>query len=88
MGRIRDDARLQERESRIMQYVEMFHDAHGLPPTQRDIADHLGLKSTSQVSLALERMERMGKITRMQGIGRSVRVVGPRNGRKRGKDAE
>jgi repressor LexA len=50
--------------------------ARGVPPTLRELADHLGYSSTSTVRYRLMKLEEKGKLVRQSGKPRSVVVVG------------
>ncbi|WP_329460862.1 winged helix-turn-helix transcriptional regulator [Streptomyces sp. NBC_01431] len=46
----------------------------GVPPTIQELADAVGLASTSSIAYHLERLERQGIIIRMNGAGRVYRI--------------
>ena len=61
---------------KILTYITAHRDEHGYAPTVREIAEAVGLRSTSTVQAHIDRMERDGVIFRTRGISRTVRVVG------------
>ena len=65
------------RTAQILQFVREFSCAHGFGPTIREIAEGVGLRSTSTVADYLDRMARDGLITSLPGTPRSIRVVEP-----------
>ena len=58
-----------------LQFVREFSCVHGFGPTIREIAEGVGLRSTSTVVGYLDRMTRDGLITSIPSIPRSIRVV-------------
>lgn len=52
----------------------------GLPPTIREICDHVGIKSTNGASAYLDGLERLGLITRGSRRAREIRLTA--DGRK------
>lgn len=58
----------------LMEY-KRNHD--GIPPTVREIADKLGMGSTS-IQYQLDNMERDGLIRRKVGRSRSIQIIGGR----------
>ena len=63
------------RTLQILQFVREFSCVHGFGPTIREIAEGVGLRSTSTVVGHLDRMTRDGLITSIPSTPRSIRVV-------------
>lgn len=64
-------------EEQVYQFIVQFKMANdGLSPTLREIADGVGISSTSVVSYLLIRMERRGVITVWDAASRGIMVVG------------
>lgn len=63
------------RTAQILQFVREFSCTHGFGPTIREIAEGVGLRSTSTVADYLDRMTRDGLITSLPSTPRSIRVV-------------
>jgi repressor LexA len=60
----RDPAELTERQRAILAMIHAHVDAHGYPPSVREIGDEVGLKSTSSVHAQLETLEVKGYLRR------------------------
>lgn len=61
---------------RILQFVQDYDSKNGYPPTIREIAVGVGLKSSSTVKGHLDRLERDGQIRRKEGTVRAIEVIG------------
>lgn len=57
---------------RVLNFVKQYQADHGLSPAYKDIAEGVGLASSSTVAHHLEQLEAMGKITRARINGRVV----------------
>ncbi|TCX51957.1 MULTISPECIES: hypothetical protein [unclassified Dehalobacter] len=64
----------QNREQDILNFIKDFHAKNQWAPSIREIADGVGLYSSSTVQGYLERMAKKGKIV-YNGV-RQIRVVG------------
>jgi len=62
-------------QARVVEAIRSLTLTRGYPPSQRDIADHLRLRSVSTVSSHVQRLHQMGVITMDAGVARSIRVV-------------
>ena len=62
------------RES-ILDFIARFTTEHGYPPTVREIARGVGLRSVSGVMRSLDILEANGLIQRDAATARSIRVV-------------
>lgn len=73
------DHRLTPRRQNILYCIHESVERRGYPPSMREIADAVGLKSTSAVSYQLKILEQMGHLTRDAGMPRTVVEKCPRD---------
>ena len=74
------DSRLEqltEKQREIYDYIKWFLRERSYPPSVREIAAAVGLKSPSTVHFHLKAMEEQGFLTRRQGRTRSIALVDP-----------
>ena len=71
-------ATLTTRQQEIWQYLAEYVDAHGYPPTVREIGDAVGLASPSTVHAHLANLERAGLLKRDPTKPRAIELVGRR----------
>lgn len=64
-----------ERRQRILQFIQQYVEAHGRPPTIREIQLGLGISSTSIVDHHMRALERAGLVRRERGISRGISVA-------------
>jgi len=69
---------LTTRQQEIWQFLAEYVDAHGYPPTVREIGDAVGLASPSTVHAHLANLERAGLIKRDPTKPRAIELVGRR----------
>jgi repressor LexA len=69
---------LTARQQEIWQYLADYVDAHGYPPTVREIGDAVGLASPSTVHAHLANLERAGLLRRDPTKPRAIELVGRR----------
>ncbi len=67
---------LSEREQRILEYMREYVAKWGYPPTVRDVAGALGIKSTSTVNKSIAALEKAGAIKKQAGKRRALDIVG------------
>ena len=67
---------LSEREQRILEYMREYVAKWGYPPTVRDVAGALGIKSTSTVHKSIAALEKAGAIKKQAGKRRALDIVG------------
>lgn len=60
----------------IYQFIVSFIDEHGFAPTIREIVEGIHVKSTSVVKYHLDKLEHQNRITRKEGVARSIIPVG------------
>jgi len=58
----------------IMKFLEEFIEKNGFAPSIREIARHLGFRSTKSVKVHLDGLADMGLIGREEGIARGIRL--------------
>ncbi len=66
---------LTAKQARIYEYILAFTEQNGYPPSVREIADAVGLKSPSTVHFHLKSLEEAGVITRGAGKTRAITAV-------------
>jgi len=69
---------LTSRQQEIWQFLAEYVDAHGYPPTVREIGDAVGLASPSTVHAHLANLERAGLLRRDPTKPRAIELVGRR----------
>lgn len=67
---------LTARQTEALQWIASFMRSNGCPPTYREIAAGLGLRSPNSVTWMLRRLERKGVLVLKHGIGRGIRLTG------------
>jgi len=65
------------RQSAIVDFLREFTAENGFPPSVRDIAAGLEIRSISTVHDELRRLERLGVITRSGRRSRAITVLAP-----------
>lgn len=66
--------RLSVKQKTILDFIKLNIMQKGFPPSIREIAEEVGLKSTSTVAGHLTRLERKGYITRVPGSPRAISI--------------
>jgi repressor LexA len=66
---------LTPRQQNILDFVHEFQQAHGYPPSIREIGEFFGIRSTNGVSDHLRALERKGFLSRNGHLSRSLQVV-------------
>ena len=74
---------LTPRQREILEFVNRHVDAHGYPPTVREIGQAVGLTSPSTVHAHLARLENAGLIRRDRTKPRALEVIEGGKGRER-----
>jgi repressor LexA len=67
---------LTARQQEIWNYLVEYVDAHGYPPTVREIGEHVGLASPSTVHAHLANLERAGLLHRDPTKPRALELIG------------
>jgi len=78
---------LTTRQQEIWQFLAEYVDAHGYPPTVREIGDAVGLASPSTVHAHLANLERAGLLRRDPTKPRAIELVGRRRDETPGRAA-
>ena len=68
-------AKLSKRQAEALDFIEYSIRKNGYPPTIREIASHMGIKSTNGVTDHLKALERKGLITRDMSKSRAIMPV-------------
>ena len=71
---------LSPQQAEILEAIRSYTDAWGFAPSIRDICRSTGRSSTNAVYEILRRLERDGFITRAPGIGRTIQIIGGKDG--------
>ena len=74
--------KLTPKQQQIYDYILAFSDEHGYPPSVREIAEAVNLKSPATVHFHLKGLREAGYITQAEGKTRAITVVGGDSGRK------
>ena len=64
------------KKDQVLAYIKTFMTIHQYPPTVREIAEGVGLKSPASTKYYLELLEDEGYITTKQGASRTIHVKG------------
>jgi repressor LexA len=70
------DPQLTERQQQIWNFLIEYVDAHGYPPTVREIGERVGLASPSTVHAHLANLERAGLLRRDPTKPRALELIG------------
>ena len=68
---------LSAKQENILKFIRDFSDAHGYPPSIREIGQSIGISSTSVVNYNLLKLEKEGRLSRYPTISRGIRLSGP-----------
>lgn len=74
--------KLTPKQQQIYDYILAFSNEHGYPPSVREIAEAVHLKSPATVHFHLKGLREAGYITQAEGKTRAITVVGGDAGRK------
>ena len=66
--------RKKDTKSKILKAIQHFVDDHGYPPSIREIARKIGLKSTKAVKVHLDTLAQQGLIEKVAGQARGIRI--------------
>lgn len=67
--------KLRPRQEHMIEFIQVFQDEHGYPPTIREIGAAVGISSTSVVNYNLEKLEEQGRIERNRDVSRGLRLL-------------
>lgn len=65
---------LTARQQQILSLIVAFHNEHGIPPTQKEVADLMGAASPNAATEVLRSLERKGAITLFPGVCRGISI--------------
>ena len=71
----RRKAGLGERHKKILQFLEIFQEENGYPPSIREIGENTNISSTSVVNYYLNQLEEMNYIERESNVSRGIRLL-------------
>lgn len=69
------DSRLSEPQARIYDFILQYLRQEGWPPTNREIGQAVGIRSTGHIDHHLTALERKGYIIRVHGKSRGIRLT-------------
>lgn len=75
-------AKLTPKQQQIYDYILSFTKEHGYPPSVREIAEAVGLKSPATVHFHLKGLREAGYISQAEGKTRAITITEPSRGRK------
>lgn len=67
---------LTSRQCQVLQFITSYSDMKGYPPSQREIAGHLGVSGTLPVMKHLDALERKGYLRR-ESVNRGISLTTP-----------
>ena len=67
--------RLSDKQAEVFWFIQDCQDKKGWSPTVREIADAIGVGSTSTVYAHLKALEKKGFIERMKGSPRAIKIL-------------
>ena len=68
-------AKLTPKQQQIYDYILSFSDTHGYPPSVREIAEAVGLKSPATVHFHLKGLREAGVISQAEGKTRAISIT-------------
>lgn len=68
-------ARLTERQRKILDFIIDYYEEHGYPPSIREIGKKVGITSTSVVNYNLNRLVELGLLSREPNKSRGIRLT-------------
>lgn len=75
-------AKLTPKQQQIYDYILTFAADHGYPPSVREIAEAVGLKSPATVHFHLKGLREAGYISQAEGKTRAITITSSAHGRK------
>lgn len=65
---------LTARQQQILNLIVAFHKDHGIPPTQKEVADLMGAASSNAATEVLRSLQRKGALTLLPGVCRGISI--------------
>ena len=65
---------LTARQQHILSLIVAFHKEHGIPPTQKEVADLMGAASPNAATEVLRALQRKGAINLLPGVSRGISI--------------
>lgn len=65
---------LTARQQQILSLIVAFHKEHGIPPTQKEVADMMGAVSPNAATEVLRALQHKGAITLLPGVCRGISI--------------
>jgi repressor LexA len=65
----------QENLNKLYSFIKTFILNNGYPPTVREMAQHLGVKSTSTIAYYLDKLEKEGKLKKNPSKNRALEII-------------
>jgi len=73
----------QENSSKLYNYIKTYLNKNNYPPTVREMASHLNVKSTSTVAYYLDKLIKQGKIKKNPSKNRALEILEKQNTQKK-----
>lgn len=65
---------LTARQQEVLSLIVAFQKEHGIPPTQKEVADLMGASSPNAATDMLRALQRKGAVTLVPGISRGISI--------------
>jgi len=65
---------LTARQQEVLSLIVAFQKEHGIPPTQKEVADLMGAASPNAATELLRALQRKGAITLVPGVSRGISI--------------
>lgn len=65
---------LTARQQEVLSLIVAFQKQHGIPPTQKEVADLMGASSPNAATDMLRALQRKGVITLVPGVSRGISI--------------
>jgi SOS-response transcriptional repressor LexA len=65
---------LTARQQEVLSLIVAFHKQHGIPPTQKEVANLMGAASPNAATDMLRAIQRKGAITLVPGVSRGISI--------------
>ena len=67
---------LTQRQKQILNFISLYIEEHGTPPTLREISGHIDVRGTATALHHLEAIEKKGYLRRREGSSRGIVLTG------------